>query len=90
MPTIKILEGVQLLVMTRPRIQSWGGWLKRAKDKITGGKGVMKLRGQGIKWIVHKYFKSIKEVKNKLTVTRGEGEGNYWGKKGKGQAKEDQ
>ena len=28
------------------------------------------------------------EIKNKLTVTRGEGAGGYEGKKGKGQAQE--
>lgn len=32
-PPIKILEGVQLLVMSRPRVQSWSGWSKRARGQ---------------------------------------------------------
>ena len=34
------------------------------------------------------FFKRDMEIKHKLTVTRGEGEGDNRGKKGKGQVKE--
>ena len=37
-------DHVQLLVMTRSRVQLWDGWLNR--HKITRGKEVMKLRSQ--------------------------------------------
>ena len=35
-----------------------------------------------------KFSKSDTEIKNKMTVTRGEGEGGNGGKKGRGQIKE--
>lgn len=37
-PTTKITEDMQLLVMTRSRMQSRGRWLKLEEDKITGAR----------------------------------------------------